>query len=252
MFSKPVFNLRGMGTGSRVLRTLREFRTNQRPGHIWMPLMQGEHVSTDVAVVDGEPAWWRHSIGMALAEGMFDYWVVLADSRPEIEGPGGDWLRANMRGYTGMMNFETIGGQIIEVHLRFADQWPDLYGGKPWVEALVRLYRDGVWDYDDSNRRTGYSVVLFGSHGLQYRHPPAELQAEIRAMPEVTSLQVTFHEDRPPGWHAMPPGGFRLAIVNTPDLEAGRRARERLALSFWSTQSLAPGRRRKAPPGPPA
>ena len=32
-------------------------------------------------------------------------------------------------GYTGMVNFETIGGRIIEAHLRFADQWPDLYGG---------------------------------------------------------------------------------------------------------------------------
>ena len=28
-----------------------------------------------------------------------------------------------------MINLETIGGRIIEVHLRFADQWPDLYGG---------------------------------------------------------------------------------------------------------------------------
>ena len=41
-----------------------------------------------------------------------------------------------------MVNLETIGARIIEVHLRFADQWPDLYGGEPWVESLVRLYQD--------------------------------------------------------------------------------------------------------------
>jgi hypothetical protein len=29
-----------------------------------------------------------------------------------------------------MVNLETIGGRIIEVHLRFADQWPDLYGAR--------------------------------------------------------------------------------------------------------------------------
>lgn len=247
VFSKPVFNLRGMGTGSRVMRSLRDYRAHQRPGQIWMPLLEGEHISSDVAVVDGAARWWRHAAGVPLGEGMFDHWIVLAEARPEIERPVADWLRANLRGYTGMVNLETIGGRIIEVHLRFADQWPDLYGGRPWVEAMVRLYRDGVWEYDDTTRREGYSVVLFGSHGLQYRHPPAELLAEIRAAPEVTSVQVTFHEDRPPGWHAMPPGGFRLAIVNTRDLETGRRARERLAVSFWATQSLNPRRRRKPP-----
>jgi hypothetical protein len=44
----------------------------------------------------------------------------------------------------------------------------------------------------------------------------------------------------------MPPGGFRLAIVNTPDLELGRKIRQELALSFWSTQQLLQRRRRKA------
>jgi len=63
-------------------------------------------------------------------------------------------------------------------------------------------------------------------------------------MPEVTSAQITFHEEWPPSWHSMPPGGFRLAIVNTWNLETGIRARERLALNFWSTQQLYKPRRR--------
>ena len=65
---------------------------------------------------------------------MFDYWTVLAEARPEIESYCGDWLRARLRGYTGMVNFETIDARIIEVHLRFSDQWPDLYGAG-WTEA---------------------------------------------------------------------------------------------------------------------
>jgi len=247
VFSKPVFNMRGMGIGSRILRTEREYKANQRPGHIWTPILEGEHISTDVAVVDGEAAWWRHTFGKPLEGGMFDYWTVLAEPNPAVEEYCGAWLRRNLRGYTGMVNFETIGARIIEVHLRFADQWPDLYGGRPWVEALIRLYADGVWEYDDSNRRTGYSVVLFGGHGLQYTHPPADLVEDIAETDGITSVQVTFHQDRPPSWHAMPPGGFRLAIVNCWDLEAGMRAREKLALSFWSTQQLAPGRRKPRP-----
>ena len=249
VFSKPIYNLRGMGTGSRVIRSYREYLNLQAPGHFWMTLLEGEHVSTDVAVVAGAARWWRHTSGQPLDEGMFDYWTVHGEPRSELEGYCGEWIARNLPDYTGMLNLETIGGRIIEAHMRFADQWPDLYGAG-WVQALVRLYADGCWDYADDDRRTGYSVVLFGGHGLRYQHPPGEVQAEVRAMPHVSSVQITFHQDRSPRAHAMPPGGFRLAIVNAWTLEAGMAAREQLALSFWSTQRLY-GRQRRGAGDPP-
>ena len=254
VFSKPIYNFRGMGTGSRVLRSYREYLHLQEPGHFWMELLSGEHISTDCAVLNGEARWWRHVSGKELGEGMFDCWTIHAESRPQVEDYCGEWIRRNMVGYTGMLNFETIGGRIIEVHMRFADQWPDLYG-RGWVDALVGLYARGEWTYADDDRRTGYSVVLFGGHGHRYRHPTAEVQDEVRAMPQVASVQITFHEDRPPRAHAMPPGGFRLAIVNCWELEAGIAARQRLTLAFHAGQT-AYGRRRRphgngsATPGP--
>ncbi|WP_212751881.1 hypothetical protein [Roseovarius arcticus] len=244
VFSKPIFNLRGMGTGSRPLRTLREYKSAQRPGHVWMPMFTGEHVSTDVAVVAGRARWWRHTVGEPIKDGMFDHWLVLAEQRPDIEAYGGNWIATHLPDYTGMLNIETIDAKIIEVHLRFADQWPDLYGGRDWVAALVALYAYGQWNFTDFNRRDGYSVVLFGGHGLQYRHPPQDLIDEITSEPGITSVQITFDEDRPASWHAMPPGGFRLAIVNCHNREAGFRAREKLAVSFWATQTLRSTRRR--------
>jgi hypothetical protein len=131
-----------------------------------------------------------------------------------------------------MVNLETIGARIIEGHLRFADQWPDLYGGDPWVEALVRLYAKGEWRFEQGEPRIGFSVVLFSPHGRRYRHPPRSLQHEIAAMPGVSSLQITFHEELAPERHAMPPGGFRVAIVNCWDRAAGNAARERLRSHF--------------------
>lgn len=244
VFSKPIYNMRGMGAGSGIFRTLKEYKHRQRPGHMWMQLLEGEHVSTDCAVVQGDLRWSRHTIGEPLAGGMFDHWTVLAERRPVIEDYLRSWIAEHLPAYTGMLNFETIGARIIEVHLRFADQWPDLYG-PGWVDALVKLYAEAVWDFADDDRRDGYSVVLFGAHGLQYRYPPDDFLSRIRATPGVSSVQITFHEDRPPASHSMPPGGFRLAIVNTHDLELGRRIREELALGFWSTQQLLPGRRRR-------
>lgn len=244
IFSKPIYNMRGMGTGSMVMHSMSDYREYQQPGHMWMRLLEGEHVSTDVALIDGEPVWWCHSTGVPLDDGMFDYWIVEAQHRPELETYCGDWMRKNLAGYTGMANVETIGGRIIECHLRFADQFPDLYG-KGWVESLVALYSDGRWPFKDENRRDGFSVVLFGAHGIRFSYPEDEEVEGILAIPSVTSVQLTFHEKRSLKSHAMPPGGFRLCIINCLDLERGLEAREKIALSFWSTQRVLKRKRRK-------
>jgi len=245
VFSKPIYNLRGMGTGTGVLRSAEQYRARQAPGHMWMELLTGEHVSSDAAVVDGCAVWWRHTVGRSLPDGMFDYWTILAEPRPAIERYCGEWAARHLAGYTGMLNFETIGGRIIEAHLRFADQWPDLYG-EGWVEALIALYAEGRWQFSDTDRRDGFSVVLFGGHGLSYRKPDTAILDGLRGRPGVSSIQITFHEDRNPAAHAMPPGGFRLAIVNGWDLAAQIAVRDELALQFWSTHDLGEGERRTA------
>ncbi|TBR29447.1 MAG: hypothetical protein EPO10_07865 [Reyranella sp.] len=231
VFSKPIYNLKGMGVGSRTLRSQADYEAAYQAGHMWMPLLEGEHISSDVALLDGAPTWWRHAAGIASGDGTFDSWEIRARPEPAVETGAGDWCRRHLAGYTGMVNLETIGGRIIEVHLRFADQWPDLYG-KGWVEALVQLYARREWLYEDHDRRTGYSVVLFMPHGRPYRHPPQSLVERIRRIQSVSSVQITFHETVPPEKHAMPPGGFRVAIVNCWDRGAGNDARSLLRDHF--------------------
>lgn len=238
VFSKPIYNLKGMGVGSRPLHSPQDYVEAYQAGHFWATLLEGEHISSDVALVDGAPQWWRHATGIASGAGTFDYWAIQAETAPDVEGWCGAWCRQNLKGYTGLANLETIGGRIIEVHLRFADQWPDLYG-PGWVEAAIHLYAEHQWRFDDGARRTGYSVVLFIPHGVHYRHPPLDLQQNIIAMAGISSLQITFHEDMAPGKHAMPPGGFRVAIINCWDRTAGNIARDRLRTHFKETSATA-------------
>jgi hypothetical protein len=99
---------------------------------------------------------------------------------------------------------------------------------------MVQLYASGTWSFRDQARRTGYSVVLYGGHGIHHKKPDPEAINEILKLPGISSIQITFHDDRAPERHSMPPGGFRLAIVNCWDLEAGLGAREQLAAQFRS------------------
>ncbi|MBI2719071.1 MAG: hypothetical protein HY245_02290 [Rhizobiales bacterium] len=239
VFSKPIMNLKGMGIGSRVIASAADVDRYYQPGHFWMELLRGRHVSTDCAVCDGRAVWTRHATGEAGNDGTFKLWTIHAEADAELEAYLAGWIESHMAGYTGMMNFETIGGRIIEAHLRFADQWCDLYG-QGWVEALVRLYAKGVWDFDDSQRSEAYSLPLFARHGERFRHPTPASQAKLRAMPHVASLQITFHEDKDPAQHPMPPGGFRLGIVNATDLAAGLAARRELAKCFPAGSVILP------------
>ena len=69
IFSKPIVNLKGMGIGSRVLSSQADYDSHAAPGHFWMTLLTGRHVSSDLAVVDGEPRWWRHVTGKPAGAG---------------------------------------------------------------------------------------------------------------------------------------------------------------------------------------
>jgi len=226
VFSKPIVNLHGMGAGGRVIRSATDLEASFTPGHMWMEFLSGQHASTDVAVTRGTPRWWRHAVGKPLEGGAFDYWTVLARRLPKLEGYLGKWIRAHLKDFTGIVNFESIGGAIIECHLRMgAEQWIDLLG-PGWLESVVELYAHGRWRFAD-RPRTGYSVALFGLHGRRYWIDP-DAVAALRAQPGVSSIQITFNPWKPPEQHAMPPGGFRVAIVNCCDLEVGLAVRERL------------------------
>jgi hypothetical protein len=236
VFSKPITNLKGMGLGSRVISNECEMQELATAGHFWMELFEGPHVSTDCAVVNGQVEWLRHAEGMPAKQGTFSLWILRRDEDPELGAYLRRWVARHMQGYTGMMNFESIGGRIIEAHLRFADQWCDL-NGSGWIDAVVRLYERGTWQYADGDRREAYSIPLFVEHGGNFSHPAEERQRRIRAMPEVSSLQITFYESKDPEDHPMPPGGFRVGIVNAWNLQAGMNAIGELAKCFPQQKS---------------
>jgi hypothetical protein len=239
VFSKPIVNLRGMGIGSRIIHSQIDMEATLTAGHFWMPMLTGAHVSTDCAVVQGDIKWIRHATGVPTKNGMFSHWTIHAAEDAGLHRYLQSWLSKNLADYTGMLNIETIGGRIIEMHLRFADQWCDVYG-QGWVEALIGLYQHGHWKFATEHRVDSYSIPLFAESNQHYRHPPMNEQARIRALPQVSSLQITFFENRHEELHAMPPGGFRLGIINATDLTAGLVARRAFAKLFQGLRLQIP------------
>ena len=199
VFSKPIYNLNTMGADSRILRSSSEYREHRKAGHMWSDLLVGDHMSTDVLVRDGIVLWHSHAHGHPLEEGTFDRWDVNVQYNENLTKYVKGFVRVNFGGFSGPMNLETIGGKIIAAHVRFSDQWPDLYP-PDFMEAVVML-RAGLFSMGDQALRTqptGYSVVLFERCGRSHWKKPSnrEIQSLLRLY-NISSVQLPFDEDQP-------------------------------------------------------
>ncbi len=237
VFSRSIYGLPDAGQGSRTLGSAEEYRRHLSAGHFWMRLLAGEPVRTELAVVRGSVRWLRHAAGLANAAGIVDQWFVEGLSRDELSGQLEVWVRRHLGDYTGMLNLGTIDGIIVAARLRATDQWPDL-NGSGWPHAVVGLYASGRWRYPETERRPGYSLVLFGPIDRCYRHPPAALLYRLRRSAQISSVQITFDEGRANAARPLARGSFRLAVVNAFELGAGLRAREELRRSFLCNPPL--------------
>mgnify|MGYP005839509467 CR=1 FL=1 len=229
VFSKPTYNLKSMGASSGIIYDPKEYRRLYNPGHMWCEILEGEHISTDVAVKNGEIIWYAHTIGHTLEGGTFDYWEIIGTEKPSLETYLNKFVYENFQTYTGMMNFETIGNKIIEMHLRFADQWPDLYG-EHFVANLVKLYDKRYADEVDfvPLAQIGYSFIIFLPHA-QYAKPHKNKFQHFIDGHSITSIQFPFDENVDFRVCSMPPGGFRVAIIN--GFDKGKCIQVRDALS---------------------
>lgn len=115
---KPVINLWGMGRGAEIA----EGPTPHRSGFMWQKLLTGRHVSTDVMVTNGGVIWHAQALGIAQTPRSFSAWFLGVDFYDEWDAVA-HFVGAHLAGYSGPVNVETIGGQIIEVHLRLTQDW---------------------------------------------------------------------------------------------------------------------------------
>ena len=167
-----------------------DYASAYQPGHFWTTLLEGDHVSSDVALVDGEPQWWRHATGVASGAGTFDYWEVHAVPSPAVEDWCGAWCRRHLKGYTGCSTSRPSAAASSRCICASPTSGP-ISTARGWVEAIVRLYASREWRFDDSARRTGYSVVLFVPHG--WRLPPSAGRPAARDRGDAGRLERADH-----------------------------------------------------------
>lgn len=153
---KPIINLKGMGVGSRKISTQTEYDRMTTPsGYFWSTYFTGKHYSIDLLIQDGQILWSAVFQGHLSKPGLFKYWetVPFTDIPNHHRDHIRSWVNENLEGYTGCVNMETIGGTIIEVHLRMGDL-SYLPNRKQIFQAIVELYGDREAEKDTDSSST--------------------------------------------------------------------------------------------------
>jgi len=122
VFSKPIMNLEGMALGSKVWNSADD--AEYIAGHFWMPLFTGTHCSYDIQLLGGEVIHCKKATAYKTADHrVIDYWTIENGDLDEAQNIWKNLLPE----FTGYVNFETMGGNIFEVHLRWSSEWYDWY-----------------------------------------------------------------------------------------------------------------------------
>ena len=221
VFVKPITNLWGMGAGAHPVYSYAEMKETFQPGSFWMPYYQDTQYSTDCVIIKGELQWVCHTQAFPFTNipGTFDYWEIIPNDILDVCILIIDWVRTHMPKYTGMLNIETIGNKIIEVHLRLSPQFIDLYPDD-FLKAVVKLYDKGIWEFDNP-RQTGYSLALFATEYIS--------NFKMLEKPkEILSVQDCTKEDFIVASH--PLGGVRLAVINSRNFKEASKFRKNVIL----------------------
>lgn len=147
---KPRKNFKGMGLNSIKVENLEDYHTivNNMPisnqdNYFWQTYFTGKHLSMDFVIYKGIIQQVITFQGVKLDNVRFDYWNLIDDYQKTDDIQKILCLFGNK---SGIINIETIGNLIIEIHLRMGDichlpgatsKIIKLYQGQPWTKLQL-------------------------------------------------------------------------------------------------------------------
>jgi hypothetical protein len=116
---KPIYNLLGMGLKSFKVNNKEEYNKLSDSGLFFTKYYKGKHFSWDFILLEGKILYSTKFFGKKKLFGSFEYWIERHVGR--IPNNVNIILNYFFSKHTGVVNMETIGGKVIEVHLRMGD-----------------------------------------------------------------------------------------------------------------------------------
>jgi len=205
---KPIYNLFGGSVKSQVCHNVEQYRRITDPSLFWSPYHMGSHYSIDFIVDHGKICEIFTFYGEKLQHGAFDFWMFVTNDNEASERSvrkAYSWVEEHLWDYTGCVNVEIIGENIIEAQLRMGDI--DRFGCASLMEAIHELYKGNGWNWTKPSDfpEQFYLAALFAQ-------PNTKFDINPNIVSEICSDLTYWQIDDPELYHTNPSHGNRLAI----------------------------------------
>ncbi len=206
LFIKPRINLAGMGRRARAYSPGDTVILPTEP-MVAQPVLVGRHLTTDYVVGEGEVLGFFTFEALKDPRGSF----LLFESKGVVDAKATDLARKlSNSGYKGIVNVESIGGKVIEAHLRPSNQFADICGGL--IHNALRYMRREGWR----------GVKPEKTYSRVYRRPmtgtPYIEETPDRPWKGVSSVQFTWYPDQDMKELTQDEFSFRYLVINGTDL----------------------------------
>ena len=209
VIQKPVINPFGMGMGVEAFESDYDEDRDYKPGTFIMEKYEGQHTSVDCLVVDGNLEFTQTAIGIPGPGQTFEYWELI---KRENSLPQKIKNFIETTNYTGAMNIEMIGRNLIEIALRFSGQFVDMYH-EFFLTNIISLYKGTGITHPIEQVSGRYSVPIF---------VPDVYDERLAQFCSSDLITYTLEAD------ITLPGGQRFGYINTDDLECALALRKEI------------------------
>jgi len=159
--SKPITNLWGMGIG--VERWISSKDINYKAGYLWMEEFYGPWVSWDINFKTGD-VYIADANCENVWEARPDSWLITKSSLLSISSIVLKQIIALGLDKLEKINIETIGDYIIEVHLRWSNEFEPYYDKAPFYVHINWQYPDGSFSKPKPNRTSIFDKQKYPVH----------------------------------------------------------------------------------------
>ena len=234
VFVKPRVNLAGMGKNALIITNLDSYKNHVQKCPcdelFWAVVLVGEHLSIDFFFKESDILHTIVHKGKSAENGTFEYWETLLDYKvsPSVRA----WVIHNLRGYTGMVNLETIDGIIIESHLRFGDiHFIDQIQNDDFkiCQAIINLYSKNDIDISTLKGTKIYHFPVFVTR-KGYIHDLVSFDEARNICKKYVgkSGNIILQKDLHPDLCSNPVGGIRIFSVMTYKFNEGKICQNKL------------------------
>lgn len=213
---KPIYNLTGMSKDVYKINCKEEFNMYDTHQGYWSPCFKGTHRSIDCIILNNKVVWTCCFIGYKLDGiiGAFDYWELSWKEIPQKLLNNINKVTSKLDNYSGILNVESIGDNIIECHLRPGDV---LYLNDKIISQIINVYKFGTWELRDYSKQKLFLLPLW----YQYLNKSLDIK---KILSEYKDLYYDYDYDTLPG----PPFLKRQCLLIHKDLNVLLKIRQRL------------------------